>query len=57
MSQGLRDDGLWDAVLQHGERQVVPEDMGALPVSGLLPYPRQPAGFCHDVANAPGSQG
>ena len=57
MPQRLRDDGLGDAVLQHGGCQVVPEDMGALPVSGFLPYPRQPAGFCHDASNASGSQG
>ena len=43
--QRLCDHGLGDAVLQHGGCQVVPEDMGALPVPGTLPYPCQPAGF------------
>ena len=57
MPQRLRDHWLGDAILQHGGCQVMSEYMGALPVSGVLPYPRQPAGFCHDVRDALGGHG
>lgn len=56
MAEGLRDHRLRHPVFQHGGCQVVPEDVGALPAAGLLPYPGSFKYLCNNAPDATACQ-